>query len=503
MTALVRWMLVSAALAGCSKSSSSTPEGLGAASGAPRAGTGNGGNSALGGAAAGGGSAAHGGATASGGVGGSVVISVDPGSAGDGAGGEAGASSAGLDPDDACAAETHSGERIPVDIFVMLDISGSMSDPTAAGATKWAAVNSALRAFVESPDSEGLGVGIQYFPLRAPGVPDQCTSDGQCGAFGPCLFNACENAAPALVPCSTDGDCSASEGPCVELGTCLTSGGFCIGLGSQCSSDLVDLCVPLLSSVCVDANCSIDAYGDPAVPIAPLPKNSAALLASLDAQEPDGSTPTGPALAGAVDYAASYAADNPTHTVAVVFATDGLPTQCEPGSIPGIADVASTALSAKPSISTYVIGVFGPEDTEAQSNLDDIATAGGTDSAFIVDTSQDVADELTDALNTIRGVALACEFQIPEPKGDDKLDYSRVNVQVRDGSSSSTDLYYVTKASDCDSKEGGWYYDADPARGGKPKKIVVCPATCDAFKSSPKARVDISLGCKTIVPPPR
>ena len=492
---------MSATLGACSTSSGPAPEGLGAAAGAPRGNAGIGGNFAVGGgAAAGGATSAQGGG---GGVGGGVVISVDPGAAGGETGGEAGAGSDRLDPDDACAAETHSGERIPVDIFVMLDISGSMKDPTKAGPTKWQAVNTALRDFLESPDSDGLGVGIQYFPLRAPGVPDSCTSDGQCGAFGPCLFNACENAAPALVPCSVDDDCGDSQGPCVELGTCLESGGFCIGLGSECTADLLDLCVPLLSSTCLDANCSLDAYRKPAVAIEPLPKNAAALLASLDAQEPDGSTPTGPALQGAVDYAASYAADNPKHTVAVVFATDGLPTQCEPQDIPGIAAIASTARAEKPKVPTYVIGVFGPDDTEAQSNLDDIATAGGTDSAFIVDTSQDVAAELTDALNAIRGVALACEFQIPEPTGDDKLDYSRVNVQVDDDTSSATDLYYVTKAANCDAKAGGWYYDADPARGGTPKKIVVCPATCDAFKSSPEARVDIRLGCKTIVPPPR
>jgi Mg-chelatase subunit ChlD len=495
---------MSAALGGCSTSSDPAPEGLGAATGAPRGNAGIGGNLAAGGGvAAGGGASAQGGTGGVGGVGGGVVISVDTGAAGDETGGEAGGGPERLDPDDACAAETHSGERIPVDIFVMLDISGSMKDETEAGPTKWQAVNTALRDFLESRDSDGLGVGIQYFPLRAPGVPDECTSNAQCGAFGPCLFNACENAAPSLVPCSTDDDCEDSEGPCVELGTCLDSGGFCIGLGSQCTSNLLDICVPLLSSTCLDANCSLDAYREPAVAIAPLPKNAAALLASLDEQEPDGSTPSGPALQGAVDYAASYAAANPKHTVAVVFATDGLPTQCEPVDIPGIAAIASTARAEKPKVPTYVIGVFGPDDTEAQSNLDDIATAGGTDSAFIVDTSQDVAAELTDALNAIRGVALACEFQIPEPTGDDKLDYARVNVQVDDDASSATDLYYVEKSTNCDPKAGGWYYDADPARGGTPKKIVVCPATCDAFKASPKARVDIRLGCKTIVPPPR
>ena len=57
---------------------------------------------------------------------------------------------------------THS----PVDLYVMLDRSGSMD--TAIGnessTTKWEAVTAALRSFVSDPRSIGVGVGLQYFP---------------------------------------------------------------------------------------------------------------------------------------------------------------------------------------------------------------------------------------------------------------------------------------------------------------------------------------------------
>jgi len=431
---------------------------------------------------------------AQGGTGGSVVISVGSGVT---------SGSAGLDPGASCAAEAHSGERIPVDIFIMLDISGSMKEATSAGPTKWDAVKTALQAFLQSPDSDGLGVGIQYFPRQAADAPAMCSSNAQCGAYGPCLLKACENAAPNLVACSSDADCASGEGPCATLGVCQVSQSFCIDIGYPCGFDVTDLCVNLDTSVCVAADCGLGDYEQPDVAIAPLPANGAALLASLKRQTPDGRTPTAPALQGATDYARAYATANPTHTVAVVLATDGLPTDCTPLDIPSISAIATTALAGTPAVRTYVIGVFGPDDAEAPANLNSIATAGGTEDAFIVDTTRDVASELTQALNAIRGTTLACDFEIPLPEHGGTLDYSRVNVQVADGTGATTDLYYVTSAAGCDPTLGGWYYDSDPALGNKPTKITVCSSTCAGFKTSTSASVSIQLGCKTVVAPPR
>ena len=92
--------------------------------------------------------------------------------------------SAGFDPDSSCAGETYEGELIPLDLFIMLDISGSMTELTAAGTQKWVETRQALTAFLNDPQSAGLGVGIQFFPQAAAGVPQNCTNHQQCGPVG-------------------------------------------------------------------------------------------------------------------------------------------------------------------------------------------------------------------------------------------------------------------------------------------------------------------------------
>ena len=43
-------------------------------------------------------------------------------------------------------------------------------------------------------------------------------------------------------------------------------------------------------------------------------------------------------------------------------------------------------------------------------------------------------------------------------------------------------------------------YDIDPAAGGTPTKITLCPSTCNTVNTeSGNAKVEILLGCKTLV----
>jgi len=73
------------------------------------------------------------------------------------------------DPGDACAATKETAKLVPLDIFIMMDQSGSMSEKTSSGVAKWDAVKSAVSAFLGEPASEGLGVGIGYFPIETGG----------------------------------------------------------------------------------------------------------------------------------------------------------------------------------------------------------------------------------------------------------------------------------------------------------------------------------------------
>ena len=128
----------------------------------------------------------------------------------------------------------------------------------------------------------------------------------------------------------------------------------------------------------------------------------------------------------------------------------------------------------------------------------EIADSGGTSKAFIVDTTQDVTMQFLTALDTIRGAHLACEFQIPQPKAGQTLDYSQVNVQLT--SAGKTDVvYYVANVGACDATNGGWYYDVDP-KAGTPTKIIACPTSCTAFQAAMgTSSVGIALGCTTVV----
>jgi hypothetical protein len=74
-------------------------------------------------------------------------------------------------PIEACAAETTRAQQLPLDMYIMLDKSGSMDDDVQGG-TKWTVVRNALAQFLSQPTLTGVSVGLQYFPLGN----DSCTA---------------------------------------------------------------------------------------------------------------------------------------------------------------------------------------------------------------------------------------------------------------------------------------------------------------------------------------
>ncbi len=85
------------------------------------------------------------------------------------------------DDDAACATESLKGQVFPVDLFIMMDQSGSMTDtvtgPNGTTGQKWAFLTQAFTTFLEDPKSAGIGVGIQYFPIPNTDAPDSsCTA---------------------------------------------------------------------------------------------------------------------------------------------------------------------------------------------------------------------------------------------------------------------------------------------------------------------------------------
>jgi len=360
----------------------------------------------------------------------------DPGSTGSGGGssgattggggiigGGAGGGSGGTgptNPDAACIAEPRVGEQKPVDLFFMVDKSGSMNCevgtaptfclgiPPPSGMTRWRAISEALNTFVNRPENAGMGVGMAFFPQLMQGTTN-----------------------------------------------------------------------PL---------CNVTDYNTPAVPIALLPGAAPAVSMAIAAQLPNGGTPTTPAITGALEYTKGYAAMFPSRAVALVFASDGEPQGCNNNSVQTASAAAAAALMASPPVRTYVLGV-GP----SLLNLNQIAQAGGTTRAFLVESGG--AAELIKALDEIRKSTLTCDYNLPVLEGG-RLDYTKVNIETRVGTNGMPQtIPPVANAAAC-GPMGGWFYDNPMA----PTRITLCPATCGPLTMTPGSSMNVLIGCKTIPP---
>ena len=417
------------------------------------------------------------------------------GNGGTGAGGAGG----GVTLPPGCAQVSVQGERLPIDLYLMIDVSASMLQKTADGPSKWEAVRSALSTFFAEPQSEGIGVGLQFFPQIAAGSARDCTSDAACGPHGPCFGIRTCSGLSYIEPCATAADCAAGAS-CIPFGYCAASKDFCTPVGGPCAGG-ADTCAGIVQGYCLGRDsCTTADYAMPAVAVSALPASASSLNAALAAQTPDGYTPTSAALTGAIDQVRALAAAHPDRRAAVVLATDGLPTSCQPREIGAVAAIAARAHAETPSISTFVIGVFGAMEQAAAGNLHLLAQSGGTKQARLVDASHNVTQAFLAALDDIRATAVTCEFKVPAMTARGPVDYGNVNVRFTAGNGTTVDIGYARDRAGCRPGQHGWFYDVDPAKG-TPTRILTCDATCDLLRSDPKGRIDILIGCKTVLIP--
>jgi hypothetical protein len=406
---------------------------------------------------------------------------------------------------DACVTQTAAAEQRRVALNVMLDSSGSMVEPTGTGSTKWQAVQRAIRSFMIENRESDLSMGLQFFPLLKPGSKFVCTSHDDCGPDGgPCFLSTCLQG-DTITLCQSQADCPGSprDNPCVDFGLCENSDPVsptaCV-LPSTCGNGL-GRCQDFERTCTNSTQCEIASYATPEVEIGLIGDNLVSIDAALNAQPPQGLTPTVPALQGAIDHARDWSGSHPDQTVVTVLATDGLPTECGP-EVPGadppinrVLEIASAAQTGDIPIRTFVIGVFPPGDAASLTNVNAIAAAGGTGEAVAIDASGEVETEFLDALRAIRSGTLACQFQVPE--SETQLDYFSVNLQFDNGAQKQQ-LGFVQNEAACANSPNSWHYDVDP-NVSQPNAIQVCPAVCDQFQASPNGSITLQLGCQTLL----
>ena len=237
--------------------------------------------------------------------------------------------------------------------------------------------------------------------------------------------------------------------------------------------------------------CSPDTYAQPTVPVGLLPSVQGAVKKALAEASPDfGTTPLVEALRGGVEYARGVRLADPTRDVAIAVITDGAPEGCgEPASEQAVHDVdaiASQAFAADPSIRTFIIGMsIGYVDP-----MNEMAAAGGTDHAILIDASPNAAQKIVDALGDVRDTLRKCRFPIP-PVGDARVGPDDLTVSYHASSTSPTvSLSLRSSAADCGGGDG--FIVDDP---NAPTRVELCPTTCSAVHASTTAKVTVTAGC--------
>ncbi|WP_437321178.1 vWA domain-containing protein [Sorangium sp. So ce385] len=252
-----------------------------------------------------------------------------------------------------------------------------------------------------------------------------------------------------------------------------------------------------------DTKCDADTYTTPEVPMTPLP--SPAFAEAIDAITPEtesdwrGGTPTLFVMQGTISYVEAQRETTPGK-YAIVLVTDGYPQGCGSryNQISLVADEASSALSNN--IPTYVIGVANPPiqgAPETVEDMDDVAVAGGTDHAYLIDTGNPAATSAAfkAAIDAIRGAAVSCTVEIPRAPDGRTFDAQKVRVTYTSGDGDPTALAYDQECA----AENAWRYNSPE----NPTQIVLCDSTCATIQADPKAALGVDFTCEDVIEIPR
>jgi len=190
--------------------------------------------------------------------------------------------------------ESRTADRLPLDMYLMLDSSLSMTDFIADGVTtKWQAVQKALTAFVNDANSSGLGVGFSISLSLQPGVPLSCFSNAECKTGGPLQFSQGVHEHPGHRALPDRGRLWRRSVRSHRRVPQQHRHLLCAARPERvCDAQFTDPCSPV--GVCLARDiCDQGAYASAAVEVAPLPAAAPGIVASLSAHIVDGFTPTG------------------------------------------------------------------------------------------------------------------------------------------------------------------------------------------------------------------
>ena len=349
----------------------------------------------------------------------------------------------------ACAGWSSEGQGTPTTLAFVVNVSSSMNDktPSTGGHTKWEITRDALQgAFTRLPQTASVGMLL---------YPNQNTA--YAGALYPDPSN-CINT-QAMVPVNS--------------------------LGTSGSSQRLALISGLQSAMVQGGTPTEDAYkyalSHALLPsMSSVPSNQSYMVLLTDGQ---------PTIASVCANADAGEAGNPVDTGPII-------------------DAIRSAWD-KNGVKTFVIGAPGSEKSsktgaDVRAWLSSAATAGhtpltsdcsdtGTPNFCHRDLSQvpDFSASLQQALQSITGQVLSCEYTVPASPAGEVLDPNAINVIYTVNGDSNQEMLIGQTDPNC-SSGGGWYLNSDSG------KIVLCASTCKTIQQDPNAILRILGGCQSI-----
>ncbi|MCP4604658.1 MAG: VWA domain-containing protein [Proteobacteria bacterium] len=280
-----------------------------------------------------------------------------------------------------------------------------------------------------------------------------------------------------------------------------------------------------------DNSCGVKS--DPVVDIKPLDDNQLQILKdTLDATKPKGGTPIVGAAILAYQHIHQEAADSrdcPLNEECpcddppcgasgnrfVILITDGeescaIDDEEKKEWLTRLLDT-ETVNAVKANVRTFVVGAPGSEP--ARGFLSELAFKGGTAQGsgscvhdrtqangnchFDMTKTQDFGEDLKKVLEEISGSAVGCEFTVPrEIENADE-----VNVQYTSSEGGDPQCIEKDDKEPCEDGADGWQFAKTPNGDDDMSKVVLCGEACSIVNEDERAKVDILLGCASIIPP--
>ena len=405
--------------------------------------------------------------------------------------GATGGGAGGLDPDAACAKFTAEAKQSPAAMLIALDRSASMST-----SQKWAAAQLAVVNAIDKDVFDTMSLGLVSFPQSFVDPP-ACLCDYLCDPLGGCDIATCKallgqpgvacgiNALP-VVPLNEAGvdKSNAATGVRHDIYQYLAQNGPISD--SSDASPIYDALVAgyaALQAYPIDKRILVlitdggfsctslstrQGYSDGACPDWEIPDTVNQLITQ---KRTDGSAPV--------------------NTFVV-----GVPGSNSNGEMQG--SYATAPYSMLLALSTYAVS-GSPETVDPTCDSTAAFTQGGPAPAkachIDLSSGQFDANVLAGAIEQIRGKALGCVYDMPEPPPGEIIDPAQVNVVA---SLEGADSYTIPKRSNpsdtCLDASGCWdYKDQTNAQ------VELIGKACSDVSSAKEAKVDILVGCQTLL----